>query len=224
MAGLPQAAMLITYFISATAISHLRKRTETDTVVAGVVEKGGPRDAFQVLANGGVFTGLTLVWTFFQPNPVWAVGAAGALAASAADTFATEIGTISKHPPRSILTGKPVLPGTSGGVSGLGSIGGVLGAGVVPLVASLFGAPLAPLVPIFVAGVLGMLIDSLLGGTIQAKRICPTCQLPTERAQHSCGTPTRLTGGVGYIDNDMVNLLTTSLAAVIAMSWFALSR
>ena len=57
-----------------------------------------------------------------------AAAALGALAASAADTWATEIGSLATRPPRSILTLRPVPAGTSGGVNLLGMLAMVAGA------------------------------------------------------------------------------------------------
>src|SRR5438093_5230732 len=49
-------------------------------------------------------------------------GPAGALAAAAADTWATEIGAFSPFAPRLITSGRQVPRGTSGGITVLGSL------------------------------------------------------------------------------------------------------
>src|SRR3954466_3649333 len=92
-AGWSWGVLLIAYFVSSSLLSRLGRRRKL-IQTAGMIEKGGPRDAFQVLSNGLAFTVLALVWTFHH-DTVSAIkcAAAASLAASAADTWATEIGT-----------------------------------------------------------------------------------------------------------------------------------
>src|SRR5436190_310884 len=59
---------------------------------------------------------------------------AGALAASASDTWATEIGTLHGAAPRSILGLAPVPIGMSGGLTLAGSLGAFAGAALIALV------------------------------------------------------------------------------------------
>ena len=149
----------------------------------------------------------------------WAV-LGGALAAAQADTWATEFGTYSRQPPRLITDFTPVRAGASGGVTPLGTAAGVAGAGLVAAVAHLAvtpgGVPLATLL----GGVAGMLSDSLLGATLQAKFHCDTCDTETERRVHGCGAKAARVRGVSWIDNDTVNLLGTTVGAAVALAWW----
>ena len=61
-----------------------------------------------------------------------------AFAAANADTWATELGVVSKRQPRLITTFKTVEKGTSGGVTLLGTISALAGAGLIGGVAFLF--------------------------------------------------------------------------------------
>jgi uncharacterized protein (TIGR00297 family) len=158
---------------------------------------GGRRNARQVVANGGVaaLAALAGSWPAF----------AGAVAAATADTWATEIGAFSPTPPRVITSGAPVARGANGGITPLGTAGGVLGAlliaGLTYVLAPRGAAPgltnpggLAALVA--VAGALGMLIDSLLGATAQGRH------------------------EDGWLDNDAVNLaMTLAGAGIAAAGW-----
>jgi len=53
-AGWSWGALLLALFVSASALSRTGERTKAARV-SPIVEKGGERDAGQVLANGGVF-------------------------------------------------------------------------------------------------------------------------------------------------------------------------
>jgi uncharacterized membrane protein len=64
-----------------------------------------------------------------------------------------------------------------------------------------------------------MLLDSLLGATVQARFHCHACDVPTERARHRCGATTQWTGGMRWISNDAVNAWATAFAAVLG--WMA---
>jgi uncharacterized membrane protein len=111
-----------------------------------------------------------------------------------------------------------VIPGTSGGVTALGSAGAALGAAVVALAA-------APLLgwrgaaTTFGIGIGGMLLDSMMGAGLQGRFRCDECQVESERRVHRCGRATRLLGGWSWLSNDGVNALTT--AAATAAGWAA---
>ena len=212
LAGWNWGALLIIYFLAGTIASRIG-RSEKERRTGGVVAKGGARDAAQVVANGGVFA----LCALFLPFGVAQAGtpAVGALAASLADTFATEIGTLLGGVPLSMRTLRRVPVGTSGGVSVAGTMGMVAGAAVVAAAAAVLGAS-ALVAIIILAGIAGAVVDSLLGATLQERRWCPSCESASERRVHTCGTATVLTGGHEWMDNDTVNLLATATGAGVA--------
>ena len=204
-AGWSWGALLIAFFVVSTALSRLG-RAEKAARTAGVVAKGGARDARQVLANGGFFT-LAAVGSLVAPGALpWTAAGAGALAAATADTWGTEVGTLVRQPPRLVTTGRPVAPGTSGAVTTAGTLASVAGALFVAGLAAVagWGAPAA--LGALAGGLAGAAADTVLGATLQARRHCPRCDAPTERLRHACGEPTRLAGGLPWFDNDGVNL------------------
>lgn len=222
LGGVPWAALLLTFFITSSALSRAfaRRKAALDEKFA----KSSRRDWGQVAANGGLGAGLILLQLIFPAEtwPWWAY--AGALAAVNADTWATELGTLSTTPPRLITTGQKVEKGTSGGISLTGTLAALMGAALIGGVASLFPALAgvrgrAWLIPLLIsfAGLAGSLFDSLLGATFQAIYHCPTCAKETERhPTHLCGTPTTLLRGLPWLNNDGVNFAASLLGALLA--------
>ena len=223
-AGWGWGALLIAYFALSLALTRLRGE-EKQRRTADVVAKGGARDAVQVLANGGLFAAAALVASLPALDPaaraICAATALGALAASAADSWATEIGSLASAPPRSIISGRPVAPGTSGGVNALGIGAMIAGASFVALGARALAIDVR-VWPVIVGGFTGAIADSVVGATLQDRRWCDTCESGTERAVHGCGTVTRHAGGLVAMDNDLVNLIATVVGGTVAAVLVAL--
>jgi uncharacterized protein (TIGR00297 family) len=219
-AGWGWGALLIAYFVLSIALSRLRASEKAERT-SSVVAKGGARDAIQVVANGGVYAATALAGALATDLGMPALGgtlsaaALGALAASAADTWATEIGSLARRPPRSIVTWRPVAPGTSGGVNASGMAAMVAGAAFVALGARAVDLH-ASIGAVVVGGFLGAIADSVVGATLQQRRWCDTCQTSTERAVHGCGTATRHSAGLAVVNNDLVNLIATVAGAAVA--------
>jgi uncharacterized protein (TIGR00297 family) len=219
-AGWAWAALLIGWFVASSALTRLGAATKARRTAA-TLPHAGPRTALQVWANGGVFA-LAALGAQLTGDARFAAAAVGALAAAAADTWATEIGTLLGGAPRSIVTGAAVEPGLSGGITVAGTLGGAVGALAVALPGTmLLGGGFTLLWPLAAAGVLGGLGDSLLGATVQAKRRCPRCQRWTERATHDCGVATEPGRGWRWMTNDTVNLVATFIGASAA-TWLVL--
>jgi uncharacterized protein (TIGR00297 family) len=229
LAGRSWGVYLVLWFVSASLVSRMgvhvkRRRT------ASVLPPREARDAWQVLANGGLFA-LCASWTLWhtsrgslEPTSSGAaIMAASALAAAGADTLATEIGTWLGGTPRSLRTGQAVPPGTSGAVSLAGSLAllaGALGYAGVAAGLELIAGAAWPVVA--AAAALGALADSLLGAWLQTERWCASCREPTEQNPHVCGAFTTPRRGWTALDNDGVNLLCTVSGATVAGIWFAL--
>jgi len=213
-AGWSWGILLIAFFVSSIVLSRIGARRKAE-VVDAIVAKNRARDVWQVLANGGLFTAAALA-SIVSPAPVWLAIGIGALAASAADTWATEVGTLVGGEPRSIVTRKPVPAGTSGGVTLAGSAAALAGAAFMAGAASLLQWQV-PLHVVVASGVAGAFADSLAGALVQERRWCAACRAPTERPVHVCGTRTGRVGGVAGFDNDVVNLLCSFVGALVAL-------
>lgn len=213
-AGWSWGVLLIAYFVASTLFSRVG-RAEKEGRTGSIVAKGGERDAVQVFANGALFAGAALAMNW-HPNARWLALGAGSLAAATADTWATEVGTLFGGTPRSILTGRLVPPGTSGGISAVGTLASVSGAIFVALFAHALGWELAIARYVFLGGLAGSLFDSVLGATCQARRWCEACATETEREVHDCGAQTTPRRGLPWLDNDVVNFLSNAVGGLVA--------
>ena len=226
LGGWGWGVLLVVFFVSSTALSHYREAFKES--LSEKFSKGHRRDLAQTFANGGAGAIIVLAY-YWWPHPLWWAAFAGAMAAVNADTWATELGVLSRTRPRHILTGQTVEVGTSGGVTLTGTGAALGGAALIALVASLFNLLLGQPYPLslslsflfFVsatlAGLLGSLYDSFLGATWQAMYFCDQCRKETERHPlHTCGQPTRLIRGWRWLDNDWVNFLSSIAGAALA--------
>jgi uncharacterized protein (TIGR00297 family) len=219
LGGLPWAVLLLTFFISSSALSRVFVQRKAE--LSEKFSKGSRRDWGQVLANGGLGTILVLFHAIW-PGVDWPwIAYAGAIAAVTADTWATELGVLSPTQPRLITTGRRVEDGTSGGVTLLGTLGALFGAVLIGVVAAGFSPTLPPLLLVLVVAVTGLagsFVDSLLGATVQAIYHCPSCDKETERHPlHTCGSQTIKIRGWRWINNDLVNFICSITGAIVGV-------
>ena len=223
--GLPWAILLLTFFISSSALSKAFSRRKA--ALAEKFSKGSRRDWGQVMANGGLGA-ILAIFSALLPGESWPwLAFGGAMAAVNADTWATELGVFNPLPPRLITTGKTVERGTSGGITLLGYLAALGGAALIGVLSVLLGggtryAPMIALA-ITLAGLAGSTFDSLLGATVQAIYFCPQCQKETERYPlHGCGTRTIPQRGWRWLDNDWVNFACSLVGALTAWGIWAI--
>ena len=173
--GFAYLALLVLFVVASVLATRYRfedKRRQN-------VQEGthGERGVTNVLAHILTPTGLLAFdWRFpnILPGSTTAFLYASALAFGGADTFASEFGVLTGRA-RSVLSGKPVTPGTNGGVSALGEAWAFVGAFTTALVgAALFDVFSQPtpaigtlLVGVTIAGFLGCQVDSILGETLE---------------------------------------------------------
>jgi uncharacterized protein (TIGR00297 family) len=223
--------LLITFFVSSSWLSHYRRGQKE--ALAEKFAKGSQRDIAQALANGGLGAILAVVYGRY-PEPLLFAAFVGVMATVNADTWATELGILSRVPPRLLTTGEVVVPGTSGAVTRLGVWASVAGALLIGAVATALtqagsiwsgnGWSLGAISYTLLAvggGLVGSLFDSLLGATVQAIYYCPRCKKETESPLHRCGQTTRLVRGWPWLNNDVVNLLASAVGGLVAaaLAW-----
>lgn len=212
MGGWRGALALLLFFISSSALSRVGKRRKE----ALSFEKGGERDAGQVLANGGVAALCAALLPVSPDTSVMVAALLGALAAANADTWATEIGALARRSPVLITTLQPAPTGASGAISAPGTAAALAGAFLIGLTALLWQTGSAGFLAVTAGGFAGSLFDSLLGATVQAQYRCPVCGKLTERRIHCDDQPTERARGLAWMNNDAVNALATAFGAVTA--------
>jgi uncharacterized protein (TIGR00297 family) len=177
------------------------------------------------VANGGVPFGLFVAWVLGGPVALLWPAFLGAVATATSDTWATEIGTSFRSEARLITSGRIVPAGTSGGITIHGMIGGVAGAAVIGLTAFLVPADIGSgrwVIPVAgsIGGLLGCLLDSVLGATVQAHWRDAEGHVSEKAPQRADRDHLRVRG-VGWVNNDAVNALSAlggaTLAAVVAI-------
>lgn len=194
IASHPFLASLAAFFFTSSRATRFRadqkRRIEAD-------HRGGEgqRNWVQVLCNGGMPTQLALLYLLecgsgerpidFQRDyrASWlAVGILSSLACSCGDTWASELGSVlGKGQPRLITSGRRVPRGTNGAVTAIGLLVSFLGGVAVGVAywATLWctvsggeqwtqSTAQWPIVLVGgLAGLLGSIVDSLLGATVQ---------------------------------------------------------
>ncbi|RAK22392.1 uncharacterized protein (TIGR00297 family) [Anoxybacillus vitaminiphilus] len=202
--------MLGAFFVSSSLWSKFQKHKKI--AVFEKVEKGDERDYVQVLANGSVPALISLI-DFFSPSALWLELFIVSLAAANSDTWASEIGSVSKQPPRLITTWKTVERGTSGGVTLLGTVAAIGGALFVGIVSFVLWHNIH-LVFAGLFGFFGSMIDTWMGAVCQVNYRCAVCGLETEK-RHHCGQGTIRIKGWHFMNNDIVNWLSILSATML---------
>jgi uncharacterized protein (TIGR00297 family) len=203
---------ILGFFILSSILSRIGKKKKKQ--IESMYQKSGVRDFHQALANGGVATAIVLVAFFSGFDYLYYVYIA-ALAAATADTWGTELGIFSMTKPVLITTFKPVNPGTSGGISMVGSIASLLGSFVIVVIGSFFYEfNTFQFGVVVISGFAGSLFDSVLGATVQGQFRCQICSKITESKSH-CDTKAIIYQGIKSIDNDIVNIFSIIFAALI---------
>jgi len=218
--GVGWSIPLLGFFVSASLLTRLRARWPGRQSPQPLAPDKPARTATQVAANGGLAALAGLLQLRSAQRRDWTLLFLGAVATAAADTWATELGTLSPHPPRSLRTGRPVPPGTSGAVSPLGTLAMVAGASLVAALAPRS----VPRWPVVVAGCVGALADSLLGATLQARYRCAHCGRTVEAPGHDCPGPVERVSGLAGFTNDAVNAAATVTGALTAALFGRFSR
>jgi uncharacterized protein (TIGR00297 family) len=215
--GWQGGAVLAAFFISSNLVSRW-----FPSPPQALDPKGDRRDHWQVYANGALAAVAGAIGTANFRLGLWL--ATCALAAAAADTWATGIGSRSARHPRLIWSGRVVPVGTSGGMTAAGTAAAAAGGLLLGTVGALVSGMPALLPTATLVGFLGMIVDSTLGSVFQGRFHCGACNIASEWRVHRCGRVTATTSGIAWLNNDVVNLFATSSAAAAGLAtwyWFS---
>jgi uncharacterized protein (TIGR00297 family) len=189
--GLAYFAIMVAFFVVGSVVTRIGYRRKAALGIAQ--ERGGARGMRHAWANGGVPAFLALMAGLAPPllRDLLVLAYAASVATAAADTCSSEIGKAFGRRTFLVTSFRPVTPGTEGAVSLEGTLGGLLGAGVVAGVGTAFGAyGWAAAVLVAVAGLLGSLAESVIGVAAERR---------------------------GWMGNDLLNATNTAIGALIAI-------
>lgn len=186
--GPPGFGLLMSFVVLGTLATRFGHAEKTAGRLAE--ERGGRRGAKNALANTLAATLAAVFAATTSDAELWTAAFAAALAAAASDTLSSEIGQVWGGRTVDILTFRDVPRGADGAVSPFGTLAGLVGAIAVAALGAVAGL-YSPVVAVVVAaaGLAGNLADSLLGAVWERR---------------------------GLLDNEGVNFLATTAAAVLA--------
>jgi uncharacterized protein (TIGR00297 family) len=214
-------SILMVFFISSSLLTKFKKNIKKKS--DNLHQKGGNRDYVQVIANGGVGLLFALMFYIYK-IPAFMIAFAVSFAEANADTWASEIGVLSKHRPISILTARPVENGISGGISTLGTVFALLGSLFISaifaigyiIIYSYSSIVITYTMLVLLLGFAGSFIDSLLGASLQAHYYCNQLAIITEKRFYN-KEENKLIRGLHFFNNDVVNLTSNMLTSVLAL-------
>ncbi|MCE4047050.1 MULTISPECIES: DUF92 domain-containing protein [Bacillaceae] len=205
--------LLGVFFLTSSLLSKYKK--DKKARVEEMHEKGSTRDYMQVLANGGAAALVSLFYGWSGSHELIILFAV-LLAAANSDTWASEIGPLSKSKPFSLRTFSRAKAGTSGAMSLLGTIAGFFGSLLIGFCAYLlFPISVNEFLLISLFGFIGNIIDTLLGAYVQAEYQCTVCGAKVEKRVHHAREAKQIKG-FSFLNNDAVNILSGVLAACLA--------
>ena len=198
--------ILICFFGGSLIADKLKKKRE---------ECKQPRNAIQVLANGSLGILFGILYLIFS-SPIFLVAFASVFSEALADTASSGIGSRSEKT-FDIFRMKKVSPGTSGGMSWLGTLSAFIFASLIAAVSAIsLHIGFKEVLIILIAGFLGSVFDSFLGSLLQGKYKCSVCGEQIEEPVH-CDTKTVKLSGIEWMNNSAVNFFSTIFASLISI-------
>ncbi len=184
-------------------------------------ERADARNLQQVFCNGvPALLGIAIAVLGFPAHGL--AFFLGALACLGSDTCATEVGVRWGGKPWRMFSKRPVKRGESGGVTNLGQLASAGGALLAPTAyAVTTGASFAYVGAIATAGVIGCLLDSVLGSLVQYRGVDPETGEVVEVHRFE-GRRTKHHSGLGWMTNDAVNLISGLAAGAFAVAFAGL--
>ncbi len=166
-------ASFFLYFIDIYAVGYvILFFAIAEGITSLLNKKHGKRNYTNILGNCFASVILFLVGLGFTTigmfnSTVFAIAALASISAAFSDTLSSEIGRLSKYRPVLITNFKKVKKGTDGAISVLGISAAIIGSGITFLFFWIIKYELRIALIIAVCGVIGSLLDSLIGATLE---------------------------------------------------------
>lgn len=182
--------LLLAAFAIAVATTKLGARRKA---VLGIAEeRGGRRGAGNAIANTGLAAWLAAIAALSPYREAALAAFVGALVAGSSDTVSSEVGKAYGRRTWLVTTLRRVPAGTSGAISSEGTLAGAAAALLLAGAAAALGLiPIPLIVAIAASAVVAAMVESVLGSTLEPR---------------------------GLLNNDLLNFITTSVAAVLAIA------
>lgn len=159
-----------------------------------------PRNAWQVMSNGGIYL-LCCVLSYLSGDIHYQTAMLISIAVSTADTWSSEVGSRVKGSTYLFPSFQPTTPGISGGISLAGTLAGMTGAALIGASSWFFRTDISIVVTVTIAGICGMLVDSVLGNYLQVKY-----REAGSNQWRDYATVYRDIKGWRFVNNDIVNI------------------
>lgn len=223
---------LVTFLVLGSLAGKIRANAKD----GGDAKQGKARDHWQVLANGGIF--MLLAMLAFLNESGWLDSFLGihtevlrfsetchllaliSLSVSCSDTLSSDFGRVWGGNPRNIITGKRMIKGVSGGVTGAGFVGAFLGAVSIAIFVfwtelSSLGSSVSAFWLLAFFGFIGSILDSVLGVLFQAKYLDEM----GNQVDSSDSGRRSMAAGYRWVTNDVVNAITGVLMLLVAVMY-----
>ncbi len=174
------------------------------------------RGFLQILINGGLGTLFVILYGIFKNDKLLIISIIS-VSGCFIDSVSSDVGVLSKGEPYDIFKRKNVPTGLSGGMSILGITCSIICSILISLVVYI-SMDLKALDFILISSIIFFqtIIDSFFGSMLQVKYVCDRCYKVTEK-NICCNKTTRKISGVSFINNNMVNLISSIIITIIAV-------
>ena len=164
--GFGSLGLLLVFFVLGTAASHWKKREKTAMGLAQ--ENEGKRSVRHAFSNAGI-AGICgfLAWQIPEYHSIFVMMIAASIAAATSDTFSSELGNVYGTRFVNLLTFRQGTRGADGVISLEGSLFGVIGSFIIAGIYGTCEGNVDGAMLVFFAGIMGNLMDSFLGATVQ---------------------------------------------------------
>jgi uncharacterized protein (TIGR00297 family) len=190
-------------FILTIVSDKLKKSNKDDT-----------RNIYQIISNV-LTSALCIVLFAITDNHLFFKMFFAVVACSLGDTLSSSIGIFSRKKPINMFTFERIEKGASGGISALGCVAALLAGAIIGVIYLIYDFDLVAFSFITLFGLVGSLLDSVMGLVLQSQYRCVKCKKVVEVKKH-CRHKTKQIRGFAFVDNNIVNLLSNVIVLILS--------